>query len=230
MSAENQEKFKEYIKGISGDKEKQLEILESIKTEVQEKPKLEEKLNEVREKILEKVENKLLLREVCPVIDKPLPDFCEKGRIVIEKDKNECISAFRCVMPTETEISSECEPICKGIGTKSEGWYNPCTSGLIKYANCGGENSDNPNPEICTTLWDPVCGEDNKTYSNKCSAKLAGVGIVYAGECKKAGCDNDSDCPQVKCGATNVVKCPGAIMKCINGTCTRISTPVKTAE
>jgi hypothetical protein len=39
--------------------------------------------------------------------------------------------------------------------------------------------------KACITLWDPVCGTDNKTYSNKCFAGLAGVEVVYRGECQK---------------------------------------------
>ena len=35
----------------------------------------------------------------------------------------------------------------------------------------------------CITLWDPVCGKDRRTYSNKCFATAAGVEIASPGEC-----------------------------------------------
>ncbi|MBI5347056.1 MAG: hypothetical protein HZB66_00410 [Candidatus Aenigmarchaeota archaeon] len=37
---------------------------------------------------------------------------------------------------------------------------------------------------ICTADWNPVCGENGKTYSNACRAKCDGVGIRYTGDCK----------------------------------------------
>lgn len=38
--------------------------------------------------------------------------------------------------------------------------------------------------EFCITVFDPVCGCDGKTYSNKCFAKLEGIKKYTEGECK----------------------------------------------
>ena len=36
----------------------------------------------------------------------------------------------------------------------------------------------------CTRIWDPVCGCDDKIYSNPCVAENAGLKSWTKGECK----------------------------------------------
>ena len=43
-------------------------------------------------------------------------------------------------------------------------------------------------PEVCFTLWDPVCGKDGKTYSNECFTQMAGTEVDYKGVCLKYTC------------------------------------------
>lgn len=40
----------------------------------------------------------------------------------------------------------------------------------------------NPNC-VCTMQYDPVCGCNNKTYSNACAAECAGIKEYKKGEC-----------------------------------------------
>jgi hypothetical protein len=69
-------------------------------------------------------------------------------------------------------------PECRGIGTKSEGWYDSEEGTLIYYANCG------QNECVCTQEYYPVCGVNGETYSNKCKAKCENVEVSYDGKCK----------------------------------------------
>lgn len=51
---------------------------------------------------------------------------------------------------------------------------------------CGAADASatcKPRPEMCTRDYRPVCGCDNKTYGNPCSAAAAGQGVLSIGEC-----------------------------------------------
>ncbi len=150
MPQEQVEKFRAYTEKITGEKERQMEILESLKAKLKDKPLLQQKILQSREAALEKIRAKVRTAN-CPEIDKPASDFCKEGRLIIEKDEKGCIINFRCVIPEEVEPTLPLKPEEK--------------------------------KEACITLWDPVCGKDGKTYSNKCYAEMAGVDVDYQGVC-----------------------------------------------
>jgi len=66
------------------------------------------------------------------------------------------------------------------------------TSGLVNAANAENRSGNiilAQAPEVCTQLYQPVCGTDASgkriTYSNACFARVAKATDVTPGECPK---------------------------------------------
>ncbi len=64
---------------------------------------------------------------------------------------------------------------CTPLGTTYCSWATGC--------GAGGAGVCKVRPGICTSLYAPVCGCDNKTYSNACVAAAAGQSVLYSGPC-----------------------------------------------
>jgi len=98
---------------------------------------------------------------------------------------------------------SKCEPLCKAIGTRSEGWYDSCTNELIRWDNCAA------NTTFCNNDVDCACGTNIET------------GKCFYGNIRYV--DISKQCPDFCTGIAGNLK-----IKCINNECKQISTRTTT--
>jgi hypothetical protein len=79
--------------------------------------------------------------------------------------------------------------MCGGLAGRQcpVGTFCDFGSGTAREAShCGAADQSGTcvsRPEVCMSVYEPVCGCDDKTYSNACMAHVAGVTVLKPGEC-----------------------------------------------
>jgi hypothetical protein len=89
---------------------------------------------------------------------------------------------------------------CGGGPGKACQAHNECIQGeyCAKASNdCGGIGTCELPPENCITLFAPVCGCDDQTYSNGCVAHSNGANVQHDGDCEGGNPDPPQGLPCV---------------------------------
>ena len=171
----------------------------------------------------------------------PLEAICgaADGTGICEATPEACLEIFAPVCGCDdTTYGNACEANRAGVSVASEGECAPTggtvCGGLLGGSCAEGEFCNFPLeaicgaadgtgiceaiPTACTREFNPVCGCDDRTYSNACEAHAAGVAIVSEGECEAApggtvcggllgaGCAEGEFCsfaPEAQCGAAD---------------------------
>ena len=199
LPLEEQKKFQEYIKNISGDEEVHLNIIDNVGSKVLSEG-LEKTINIAREKALEKIKEKIGTSIDSNKIQEEFTtneNLLENVKVLIlEKglDKTAMPEVFQLIEKAEIDLDKAEAFLNEGNYSEAFGEIKSSfslstnTENLIQRIagfDTSTISTDNELTIMCNDIVFPVCGVNGKTYRNICEAKKEGVGIAYRGECEE---------------------------------------------
>jgi len=193
LPQEQQERFKEYVEKISGDKIKQLDILSALEgTELSDKLKaVIEKVKEISvQRIENQYQNRVTKEKVELTITQATDLLAKVKSLIVEKTTTaeEIPEVFRLIEQAEEKLvlaKQELEVQNYGKAYSLAIASSSLSRNAIRIMEVrAGFKEDETGTLICAAIKSPVCGKDEKTYLNICEAKKANAQIAYRGECK----------------------------------------------
>jgi len=126
------------------------------------------------------------------------PGECDASRGLCAPMPDRCTANLEPVCACDgVTYTNRCEAARHGASIDYRGQCNrscnrehPCEQGYWCHfppGTCGDGVAGKcaPRPEACPDVWEPVCGCDGQTYSNRCEAVRAGVSIRAPGACER---------------------------------------------
>ncbi len=191
------EEFENDIKRVESVENKRM-ILEKLTTD---QPNHIEVLNRVQVKLEEKLPSQSAAPEV---LSRVIKMQVEKINSRIENmDDQVEIEKFKEQIQNNEEIKKEIESRIPDFKKRIEERKNL----IEEYRSILKEQTKEK--VTCAMVYEPVCGNNGRTYSNECFAKVAGAQVAYKGRCKTS-CKNlcgDGICQKIVCMA---IGCPCA--------------------
>ncbi len=194
LSQEQQERFKEYIEKISGNKIKQLDILNALGGK-ELSGKLRSVVEQAKERNIERIENQyqnIATKEKVEAKIKEAEELFEKVKsLIVEKNATaeEIPAVFRLVEEAEEKLvlakqELEGQNYTKAYGQAIASLSLSRNAIRIMEVRAGFQQGDGTGTITCAAIKSPVCEKNGKTYLNICEAKKVNAEIAYRGECK----------------------------------------------
>lgn len=187
---QNRERVENAIKNYQGEMDELKTVTEKIRERAEENPEVGKFLDKfiqqqtLHQEILEKLETKVsttTFEKIQAVRERHLEKF---GEIMNKLEANKEKLQER----LEENLEKISTSTLKKISTSTAETIIQIRDKVMEKIQ--QKNATATNIGACITLWNPVCGENGKTYSNECFAKLAGVEIAFEGACTETTTTN----------------------------------------